>query len=163
MNHRLSQRQVAEAIGVLETTYANAESSTTRRLRSERVERLAKFYALDDAATAELVAGWNAMPESDYNRRNAKSWAQRDARRSKLKNHDPLCVGLIKVLTLLITNVPTAGALCTCEFGEDAPCDLCDPLRLLGIAGWTRTDDVIAKLAAAQEKFEKSPNTGKAP
>lgn len=161
VKNRRTQRWVAQAVGIEEGTYANAESSLTRRLREECVLKLAEVWELDADATAELVAGWKAMPESDYNRRNTKSWAERDARRSKLKNYDKLALGLISMTTRLITNVPLAGALCDCDFGGDEPCEFCADLRLLGLKGWTTREDVIEKLAAAQEKLEKSPNTGK--
>lgn len=161
VENRLSQKQVAEAVGVLEPTYANAESSRTRRLRGDRVQALAKFYALDEAKTAELVAGWKAMPESEYNKRNSKSWAERDEKKGKLKRHDPLCLSVIELAIMLVTSVETPGSFCDCEFDSDTSCKLCTALQLVGLRGWTTREDVIEKLAAAQEKLEKSPNTGK--
>lgn len=154
-----TQREVAESIGVKESTYANAESNRHRRLRMSRVTRLAALYGMDAAQRAELIAGWEAMPESEYSQRNAKSWAARDARRSKLKNHDRLKLALLEVTTLLVTSAADPDTLCACApvdmFAEQPAgqrtCELCEALRLLGLTGWTNLEDVIAKLAAIQE------------
>lgn len=154
-----TQRQVAEAIGVKESTYANAEATRHRRLRHERVLRIASYHGLDPEQTNELVAGWEALPESDYNKRNSKSWAKRDARRSKLKNHDKLKLALLEVTTLLVTSTADPDTLCACSevdmFSEEPSsqqgCELCNALRLLGLTGWTNLEEVVAKLAAIQE------------
>lgn len=153
-----TQRELAAAIGVKESTYANAEASRHRRLRMERVVRLAKYHGLTRLEADELIAGWQAMPESEYNQRNAKSWAKRDERQGKLKNHDRLKLALLEMTTMLLTNVADPGSLCTCtevdmfaEGSSGEQCELCDALRLLGLTGWTTLDDVVAKLAAIQE------------
>lgn len=160
---RRTQREVAESIGVKESTYANAEASRHRRLRLERVRDLATLYDLDRAAADALVAGWEAMPESEYNQRNAKSWAKRDERRSKLKGYDLLKLSLLELATLLVTSIDDPGGLCACSFGAseaDDRCELCSALQLLGLsAGWTTRDEVVSGLAIAQDKL----TTGKAP
>lgn len=152
------QREVAVALGMKTSSYANAESSNFKRMSLDRVHKLAKAYGLDVAATAELVAGWDALPTSDYDKtRNAEHHRVRQTR-AKAKAHDPLKLRLLEVTTLLVTNVADPGALCTCaevdmfaEGSSGQQCELCDALRLLGLPGWSNLDDVIAKLAAVQE------------
>lgn len=156
-----TQRQVAEGIGVKESTYANAEAARTRRLRLDRVNRIAQFYELTRDQADELAAGWQAMPESDYNKRNSKSWAKRDERRSKLRAHDRLRAALLEVCTLLLVDSIEPDALCSCPevdmFADGTAdpgdaCELCSALRLLGLTGYTSRDAVIASLAALQDK-----------
>lgn len=164
----LKQREVAAAAGMAESSYANAESANHKRIRLDRVVKLAEFYGLDDPARLALIAGWEALPESAYNRNMAKPWAERDARRAKLKAHDALKLSLIETLNRLI-EVSAAPAvdpatLCTCAAGEadflteqqdSVSCELCDALRLAGVPGWSSKESVIAQLAAAQEKMAK--------
>jgi transcriptional regulator with XRE-family HTH domain len=153
------QADVATAIGVKESTYANAESSNTRRLRLDRVHKLARWYGLGHVETAELVTGWEAMPESDYNKRNARPWAERDERRSKLKAHDKMKLSLLEILTLYIAREDEP---CTCPpydvFADKqaTPCEICHALKLLGVDGWGKKDLVMAKLADIQEEMVKS-------
>lgn len=153
------QREVAQVLSLRESSYANAESANHKRMSRSRVDRLAKFYQLSEHDHAALVAGWEALPESEWNKRNAKSWAERDAGRSLPKQVARLTEACIELATLLITSVERPSALCNCGFDDEASCELCNALRLLGLRGWTTRDEVIGKLAAAQEKLE---NTGKA-
>jgi transcriptional regulator with XRE-family HTH domain len=160
---RLKQREVADAIGIKANSYGNVEVTNHKTINRERVLRLARFHELDEARTAELVAAWEELPESDYNKRQTKSFAQRREGRSKARNHDLLLVSLLEVTTLLVTSVPEGALLCACtaddadEWGA-APesitesCELCTALERLGVAdGYTTRDEVIAKLAAVQE------------
>lgn len=156
------QHEVAKSIGLNESSYANAESASHKRIRLDKVLKLARHYQLDDAATKELVEGWEALPESDYNKKNAKPWAKRDAERSKLKRHDLLEIKCIELTTLLITSVDNPNALCNCGFEDDYVCELCSGLKLLGLRGWTTRSEVLVELAKLQEKLERAPNTGKA-
>lgn len=152
------QREVAVGGGLKETTYANAESNNHKTIRLERVRAIAKFYELGAESTEALIAAWEALPASQYNTRNRPAWERRQAFRDKAKLADGLRLGLLEMTTLLVTNVADPGQLCTCDrvdmfvesSGQQA-CELCDSLRLLGLEGWTNLDDVIAKLAAAQE------------
>jgi transcriptional regulator with XRE-family HTH domain len=159
-----TQREVADHIGVKESTYANAESSRHRRLRENRVRRIAKAYDLGPTETAELVAGWEAMPESEFNKRNSKPWKVRDARKSKLKGYDAMRAALLEVCTLLLVDSIEPDALCSCPevdmFADATPdpddaCELCNALRLLGLTGYTSRDAAIASLAALQDKDAK--------
>jgi transcriptional regulator with XRE-family HTH domain len=152
------QREVAALLGMKPSSYANAESSNFKRMSLERVHRLARAYGLGRDDTAELVAGWDALPVSDYDKRRDAQHQRVRSVRAKAKAHDPLKLALLEVTTLLVTSVPDPGALCTCSevdmFAEGSSgqqCELCDALRLLGLSGWTTLDDVIAKLAAVQE------------
>lgn len=154
------QREVAVALRLTPSSYANAESANHKRISRERVDRLAKLYQLDDAQAAELVAGWEALPESEYNARQRTTYEKRKAFRSKARNHDRLKLALLEVTTQLVTTVADPETLCACppvDMFADAPdeppepCELCNALRLLGLVGWTDLDDVVGKLAAAQE------------
>lgn len=152
------QREIASVIGLKTSSYANAESSNFKRMNRDRVLKLARAYNLSATETAELVVGWEALPVSDYDKHRDKEHQRVRVTRSKAKAHDPLKLALLHMTTLLITNVADPAALCTCGevdmFAEDSSgqqCDLCDPLRLLGLTGWTTMDEVVAKLAAIQE------------
>lgn len=153
------QREVAAILGMKTSSYANAESSSFKRMSRERVLKLARAYDLDQAAAAELLAGWEALPVSDYDKRRTAEHQRTRETRSKAKLFDPLRLSLLCMTTLLCTNVDDPGALCTCgevdmfapESSGQQECDLCDALRLLGLEGWTNLDDVVAKLAAVQE------------
>jgi transcriptional regulator with XRE-family HTH domain len=163
------QREVAAAVGMAESSYANAESANHKRIRLGKVHKLAKFYGLDDAATLELVAGWEALPESQYNRNMAKPWADRNARRAKLKNYDKLKDAAIGMFAMFVAALDMhghdPGELCSCggpqegdmfaetEDSSGLSCDLCGPLKLFGLAGWTNLEDVTSKLAALQEEL----------
>jgi transcriptional regulator with XRE-family HTH domain len=158
-NSNQSQRQVAEAIGVKESTYANAEASHHRRLRRERVERLAHHHGLNQVEVEELIAGWQAMPESEYNRRNSKTWASRDARKSKLKAYDPLRRALLEMVSLVVGVAADPETLCSCEepdmfapadAAEPVRCEICNALHLLGLGAWDGPDATMSKLADMQ-------------
>jgi len=152
------QREVAAGAELKETTYANAESNNHKTIRLERVRAIAKFYELGAEATEVLIAAWEALPASQYNTRNRPAWERRQAFRDKAKLADRLRLGLLEMATMLVTNVSDPGQLCTCDrvdmFDDSSgqqSCELCEALRLLGLEGWTNLDDVISKLAAAQE------------
>ena len=158
----LKQREVAARIGMAESSYANAESSNYKRIRLDRVVKLAAFYQLDEPSRLELIAGWEALPESSYNRNMAKPWAERQAQRAKLKQVDKLRLALLEMTTRLIETVADPDTLCTCqpdasdfltERQDSVTCELCDALRLLGVSGWSSKESVIAQLGAAQEKM----------
>lgn len=161
VKHNLKQREVANAIGIKLSSYGNVESNNHKSVAIDRVHKIARFYALDEAATTELVAAWEELPASEYSQRQTKTFEQRRAFRSKAKNHDRLFVSLIELATLLITSCENPGALCTCEepepgalfeLDEDTSCELCAALQLLGLSGgWTTREEVIEALAAAQE------------
>lgn len=154
------QREVALAIGIKDSSYGNAESASHKRISRERVLKLAAYYRLGETETAELVTLWEALPESEYSKNQRETYDKRKAYRSKARNHDRLKLALLEVATQLVTSTPDPDTLCTCtpiDMFADAPdeppepCELCNALRLLGLVGWTDRDDVIAKLAAAQE------------
>ena len=153
------QRDVAEAIGCKETTYANAESAHHKRLTERRVLKLAAFYRLSSIDTDELLTGWRAMPLSDYSQANAPKNERRRVMRDKVKAHDEMKVSLLEVTTLLATTCPEPEQLCTCRVeGDDdffaeppPPCTICNALQLLGLPRWSTLDDVVGRLAAAQE------------
>lgn len=154
------QREIAEVLKLTPSSYANAESANHKRISRERVDRLIRFYKLDDEQARQLVAGWEALPESEYNARQRTSYEKRKAFRSKARNHDRLKLALLEVTTQLVTTAPDPDALCSCPevdmFADEPdeppePCELCNALRLLGLVAWTDRDDVIGKLAAAQE------------
>lgn len=154
------QREVADGSGLKETTYANAESNNHKTIRLERVRAIARFHSLGKDDTEALVAAWEALPASQYNTRNRPAWERRQALRNKADQADTLRVSLLEMATMLVTNVVDPGQLCTCDrvdmfvdsSGQQG-CELCDALRLLGLTGWTNLDDVISKLAAAQEEM----------
>jgi transcriptional regulator with XRE-family HTH domain len=169
MRADLTQREVAERIGVKESTYANAEAAKHRRLRLERVQRIAEVHGLDAAATADLVAAWQAMPESDYNQRNGKPWAERDAKRAKLRSYEPLRRALVEMVSLVLGVSPDPDTLCSCEepdmFADpdsDAPrrCEICNALHLLDLGAWAGAEATMEKLAKLHEKLE-TKMTGK--
>lgn len=152
------QREVAKLLGMKSSSYANAESCNFKRMSRDRVLRLAKAYQLGSTDTAELVAGWEALPVSDYDKKRDADHQRVRTTRAKAKAHDPLKLSLLEVTTMLVTSVSDPGALCTCtevdmfaEGSSSQQCELCDALRLLGLTGWTTLDDVVAKLAAIQE------------
>lgn len=159
----MRQRQVADAVGIPEGTYANAESSNVKKLRLDRVLTIARFYDLSEEDGNALIAAWEALPESQYNKNNAKPWAERDARRAKIKNFNKVKLALLEVTALLVTSTPDPDTLCACDKGPpelfgpapdsppDSPCEICNALQLLGLSGWTSQQDVIAKLARIQE------------
>jgi transcriptional regulator with XRE-family HTH domain len=175
VENRLKQREVASAIGMKTSSYGNVESVNHKSLAVDRVHRLARFYQLDEAKTAELLAAWEELPASEYAQRQTKTFAERRAFRSKAANHDRLKVSLLELATLLITSCENPGALCTCEqatsemladasfFPDGSPdgvasstdsltCELCTALQLLGLPlGMTTRDEVITKLAEVQE------------
>lgn len=154
------QREIADRIGMKANSYANAESSNFKRMSRERVEKLAAVHSLDPAATAQLLAGWEQLPIMEFKQRQAETFEKRKVFRSKLKGFDRMKNALAGLVALLLTVHPSAGELCICTFGEpDRPCELCDALKMLGIAGWTTQDEVMRQLAELQEKIA---NTGKA-
>lgn len=157
LQSRLKQREVAVHVGLSPKAYANVESNNHKTMRLERVQKLAKLYQLDEASTATLVAAWEALPASEYNQRNAKPWAERQAAqavRGKAKNHDRLQIALLELATLFITSVDDPDSLCTCDFGEGRACELCTALQVLGLRGYTTREEVISGLAALQEKVD---------
>lgn len=154
------QREVAAAIGCAESTYANAESCNFKRLRMERVLKLARFYDLSPADQADLIAGWEALPASEFNTRNKPRWERRNARRAKAKAHDAMKRSLLEVISLLIGTVPDPDTLCSCtppdmfsapDEPPPDPCEVCSALQLLGLTGWTTQDEVLAKLSEIQD------------
>lgn len=147
------QREVGVAIGMLERSYANVETSNFKRMRLDRVHRLAKFYGLDNADTNALVSGWEALPPSPYNQRMAKPWAVRKETKSKLKSYDRMRDVLAGLTALLIATHPDPGTLCNCSFDGSTVCELCDALRELGLHGWTTSEQVMKELAALQDKL----------
>lgn len=152
------QREVADGSGLRESSYANAECNNHKTIRLERVLAIARFYGLGPDSTAELQAAWEELPASKWNQQNGTARARRQALRDKATAAEALRLGLLEMTTLLVTNVADPGQLCTCDrvdmfddsSGQQA-CELCCALRLLGLPGWTNLDDVIIKLAAAQE------------
>jgi transcriptional regulator with XRE-family HTH domain len=160
---RLKQREVAEQIGIKTSTYGNVECNNHKTIRIEKVHAMARFYGLDPEAAGQLVAAWEALPVSAYNAAMAPARKRRDQFRAKAKLADALKLSLCELVAVLITNVDDPGALCTCpppdlmstEPPDTAPCELCNALQLLGMPGWTDSDQVIAGLAAAQEALAK--------
>lgn len=147
-------------LNIGESSYGNAESANHKRISRDRVGQLARYYRLGEVETAELVAGWEALPQSEYNKRQATSYEVRKAYRSKAKNHDRLKLSLLEVCTQLVTNAADPATLCSCvevdmfdESLQPSTCELCTALQLLGLGGFTGLDDTVARLAAAQERL----------
>ena len=160
-NH-LKQREVANAVRLKLSSYGNVESNNHKTMSLDRVHRLAKFYQLDAAATAELVAAWEELPISEYSAKQAKTYEQRKEFKNKAKMFDRMKVSLVEVCTMLVTSAIDPGTLCTCpeidmfadESDRDDPlasCELCTALQLLGLTGFTDVDDTVLKLARVQE------------
>lgn len=141
-----------------ESSYANAESASHKRIRLDKVMRLARFHGLGDHDTQALVAAWEAMPESAWNKAHAKPWAERNAQRSKARGYDRMKDRLAGLVALLLVDSPAPEKLCNCSFDDSTVCELCDALKELGLKGFTTRDQVLAELASLQEKLE---NTGK--
>lgn len=161
VNNGLKQRFVAEKIGITPGAYGNMESSKHKVVRQSRVHAVADFYALNDTMRKRLMDAWEAQPISEYSQRQRKAWTERNAQRSKSRNHDQMKLSLIEVACLLIMSVPDPDSLCACvpdsadEWGEvksGSVCELCTALKLVGVTGmWTNRDDVVEKLAKIQE------------
>lgn len=158
VSRNLRQRDVASAIGVTPSTYGNIESNNHKTIRLDRVLRLAAFYSLDNEQAKLLVDAWQALPVSEYSKRQTDANTKRNAYRSKAKSHDRMKMALLEVTTLLVTAAADPDTLCACAetdssdmFADREPCELCGALQLLGLSGWTSQDDVIAKLAKIQE------------
>lgn len=156
--HNLRQREVADAIGVKVSSYGNVESNNHKTIAIDRVKKLASFYTLDEAATAALIAAWEELPASEYSQKQTKSYAERNARRSKARNHDRLKVALLEMTTIHIAAAASPDELCTCARDdfftpseETEACEVCNALQLLGLSGYTNRDEVIAELAKLQE------------
>ena len=156
------QREIAVVLGIRDSSYANAESSNHKRISRDRVVKLGVYYRLTELETAELLAGWEALPQSDYNAQQEKTYEKRKAFRSKARNHDRLKLALLELTTLLVTSVDDPDTLCTCETvdmfspepQDTQACELCNALHQLGLSGWTNSDDVLARLAEEQGKLE---------
>lgn len=164
VDSRLKQRQVAAAIGVASSSYANAEANNHKTLSLPRVHALADLHKVSDGIRADLVAAWEALPASQYNQRQARTWEARKLIRSKVRAHDALKAALVELVALLLGSVPDPAALCSCEppdlFAEEPTtpperCELCNALFLLGAGSWTNLPDVIARLAKVQEGMEQ--------
>jgi transcriptional regulator with XRE-family HTH domain len=156
-----TQKQVAAVLGIKGQSYGNAESSNHKRISRDRAAKLAVYYQLSQTETAELLAGWEALPQGEFKQREAASYEKNKAYRSKARNYDRLKLSLLEMTTLYVTIAPDPETLCACSpvdmfsespSGQDQDCcELCSALRLLGLTGWTNLDEVVAKLAAIQE------------
>ena len=157
VDRHLKQREVADGIGIKVSSYGNVESNNHKTVAIDKVRALARFYTLDDAATAELVAAWEDLPVSAYSKNQAKSYAERNARRSKARMHDRMKAALLEMTTLHVVAAASPDDVCTCEppdlfaGAQPEPCEVCNALQLLGLSGYTNRDDVIAELARLQE------------
>lgn len=156
----LKQRQVAEAIGVKPTTYANLESSPWKVVQRSRVERLAELFQLTPDVREALLAAWEATPLSPFGERNRERWAKRRLQRSKAKHYDRVRLSLVECLVLLVDGAG-AKSLCTCWFGggtADDPsrsCVICEALENAGLVdGWTDPAKMLDQLYKIQEQLE---------
>lgn len=161
---RLKQREVAERVGVKDSTYANVESSPHRIVGRDRALALAKVFELDEAATASFMAAWEAQPLSEYGEKHRAAWEKRNKLRAKGRNHDKLQLALVEVLGVLIARVDQAD-LCTCDPGggtrEDPArnCEVCSALEALGIdplLGGPVRAAMLPALNALQDKLEEA-------
>lgn len=156
----LKQRQVAEAIGIAASTYANLESSPWKVIQRSRMERLAELYQLGPDNRARLVAAWEATPLSPFGERNRARWEKRRQQRSKLKHYDRMRLSLVECLVALVDGA-RGRSLCTCQFGGGTPddparsCVICEALENAGLVdGWTDPDNMLKELYKLQEQLE---------
>lgn len=162
----LKQREVADAIGVREGTYANAESSPWKCMRRSRAERLATYHELGKGERAALLAAWDNWPLSEGGKRRADYWARRNQARTKIRKHDRLQLAVVELVGLLLIYAPDGAGLCNCEFGGGTvddptrPCEVCFALESVGIVdGWTTKERVTRQLAELQSKLETKGTT----
>lgn len=149
----LTQRGVAWGMKVAPSTYSNLESRPHRVVAPDKLEALIRFYALDEAAAAEMRALYEALPLSSFATARREYWARRNKMRSKSLHHDRLFLSLVEVLGVLIPATP--DPVCSCEFGAPA-CEVCSALNNLGLNGWTTREEVLANLAKLTDKLERA-------
>lgn len=152
----LKLREVAEAIGVTTSTYANIESSQWRVVGEDRANLIANFHNLGDPARAELLASWRETPLSEYGRKRADKWKLQNARRSLAKRVPGLESALVELLCLQIGD--HGDDACRCGFDgkledSDRACELCEALAALGLPAFTSADKAIGLLGQKSDKL----------
>lgn len=167
VSRNLKQREVAEAIGISVSTYANMESSPWRVVSEEKVIRLANFYGLAQAVFDELLERWSKTELSEYGKQSRERWEKRNAQRSKAKRAAALERALIDVLAVTFEVSDSAGVPpCRCTFGGEV-CEVCAALAILGAPPFTTTEAAVENLAALQRRIENeaaaAAERGKAP
>lgn len=153
------QWEVAKAMGLVESSYSNAESAKHKRVSRDVVLKLAAYFELDPVARDLFVADWEAMPASQFSANRSEGAKKRRAQADAARAAQDLKLSLVEVLARLLDVAPDPDELCSCaapatdaEFGAPPPpCEVCKALQRVGLTGWTSHDDVMAKLAKVQE------------
>lgn len=148
---RYRQREIAEAIGIAQSSYGNLESLNRITCRVDKVERLALFYGLPQDKANELIAAYRELPRDAFQQRKLDKLNAARAARSKSKQFDGMRKALVDMLGLLIAVAPDPETLCACEPGSDDRCEVCFALAELGLQPWTNSTDALAQLAALQD------------
>jgi transcriptional regulator with XRE-family HTH domain len=151
VKNRYRQREVAAAIGIAGSSYGNLESLNRITCRIDKIERLALFYQLDDAQTAELIAAYRELPVDAFQKRKLERLNEIRSKASKSRRFDGVRQSLINMFGLLLVTAPDPDSLCICEPGRAETCEVCEALSELGLDPWVDAATTTAQLAALQE------------
>ncbi len=149
---RLKLREVAQVLGIANSTAGNLESCAFKVVSRDKAMRLAAFYELHAKDLADFISAWEAWPLSQHGKKRREYWAKQNERRSKAKNHDPLKLALVELLGLHIMALPEAE-VCACDF--DIQCGVCGALDRIGIDPFTPADrdKILARLGKVQQEL----------
>lgn len=127
----MRQRDMASLVGVTPHSWGNAECSSHRTMRRDRIERLATGLKMTPDERAYLLAAFDAAPLSAFAVKRREILSKRNELRAAGRNAKALRSALVRVLEVHVT----AGDSCECDLSF--ACELCQAMRALGVeAGW---------------------------